>query len=136
MANRLKDLFAALRHESQRPMNQVELRSLAMLLALIVVGTLATCQQPLRSAERSVADWLKLTFELREQQHRLDRNDRRFIGYMINWLDVEEMPPTMRQQRWLLDIQRRLDQSNERACGANRKATPNDSSRAVPRACR
>jgi hypothetical protein len=58
--------------------------------------------------EHDHAAWFNLVMRLKAQEHRLDKNDRRFIDYMINWIDVEEMVPTARQQRWLLDIERRL----------------------------
>ncbi len=60
--------------------------------------------------ELDTGAWMNLVMELRKQENRLDKNDRRFLAYMANWLDTEEMPPTLRQQRWLLDIKRRLDQ--------------------------
>jgi len=50
-----------------------------------------------------------LVTNLQGQAHRLDRTDRRFLAYMANTLALDDaMPPTLAQQRWLLDIDRRM----------------------------
>lgn len=60
--------------------------------------------------ERSTDDWFRLVVECQTQEHRLDSTDRRFLRYMANELTAhEEAFPTPPQQRWLLDIKRRLN---------------------------
>jgi hypothetical protein len=86
-----------------------------MLAALIAVAVLA-------SFDRQSDDWLALAIELQEQADRLDRTDRRFIARMVNTLALDNAPdPTPAQQRWLLDIKRRLDSDAEQAHGRKRR---------------
>jgi hypothetical protein len=72
----------------------------------------------LMSFERQSDDWLALAIELQDKADRLDRTDRRFIARMVNALALDDAPdPTPAQQRWLLDIKRRLDSDAEQADG-------------------
>jgi hypothetical protein len=54
-------------------------------------------------------DWLELVVDLQKHEHKLDKNDRFFLRYMVNWLTADEhAEPTKAQQKWLLDIKRRV----------------------------
>jgi len=78
-----------------------------LLAALLVVASLA-------SFERQSDDWLLLVMELQAKSDQLDRTDRRFVGYMANIMALDNAPdPTPLQQRWLLDIKRRLDRRGD-----------------------
>jgi hypothetical protein len=64
------------------------------------------------SIGRTADDWFRLVAEINMQSARLDRTDQKFIRYMLNSLSVDEDAyPTPAQQRWLLDIKRRLDRN-------------------------
>ena len=54
-------------------------------------------------------EWLKLVAIIEQHQDRLDEDDRHFVRYMANVLTLDQAAiPTAPQQRWLLDIKRRL----------------------------
>jgi len=63
----------------------------------------------------TVDRWFLLAVELQEQSERLDRDDRRFVAHMVNRLALDDATvPTRAQQRWLLDIKRRMDADNKK----------------------
>jgi hypothetical protein len=54
--------------------------------------------------------WWKIIAECQAQEDRLDADDRRFLREMANIMTIDGWEaPNSRQQRWLLDIKRRLD---------------------------
>jgi len=54
-------------------------------------------------------DWFKLATAIQQQEHRLDREDRFFVRYMVNVLSLDQATvPTGPQQQWLLNIKREL----------------------------
>jgi hypothetical protein len=54
-------------------------------------------------------DWLELVESLQKYEHKLDKKDRFFLRQMVNYLTLDEhAEPTKAQQRWLLDIKRRV----------------------------
>jgi hypothetical protein len=63
------------------------------------------------AAAATADDWFRIVIECEQQAHQLDQADRRFLRMMINQLTAhdEAVYPSSMQQRWLLDIKRRLD---------------------------
>jgi hypothetical protein len=54
--------------------------------------------------------WWKILAECQAQENRLDADDKRFVREMINIATIDGWEaPNPRQQRWLLDIKRRLE---------------------------
>jgi hypothetical protein len=61
--------------------------------------------------DRTRDDWVKLVTELQKQDHKLNRKDRRFLGFMAKWLSLSEYSePTMGQRALLFDIKRRVEE--------------------------
>ena len=79
----------------------------ATLFALALL-TLSACQQPLRSETND--EWFKLVTDIDAQRERLKPAHRKFISHMVNILALsEDAKPTPQEQKWLLEIKRRLD---------------------------
>lgn len=75
-------------------------------LTLWAAAILAVSAAP---AERSADDWFLLTINIERSIDKLDHEDQKFIRMMINKLTVDHIAtPTTAQQKWLLDIRRRL----------------------------
>lgn len=65
-------------------------------------------------AERSADDWFLLTINIERSIDKLDGDDQKFVRQMINILTVDHnATPTTAQQKWLLDIRRRLDNGKQ-----------------------
>ncbi len=72
---------------------------------ILLVMLLALC------VERTPGGWFDLVIELDINDEFFDKTDRRFVQHMINVLSAhEDAVPTPAQEKWLLDMKRRLDQ--------------------------
>jgi hypothetical protein len=81
------------------------MKTIVFALALLM---LSACQQPLRSETND--EWFKLVTDIDAQRERLKPAHRKFIGHMVNVLALsEDAKPTPQEQKWLLEIKRRLD---------------------------
>lgn len=90
-------------------MNRAISVTLTIVVCLAIIG-IASCETPLRSAERTGDEWFTLVESLQRHEAKLDKDDRFFLRYMVNWLTVDShVIPTKDQQDWLLDIKRRVD---------------------------
>jgi hypothetical protein len=59
--------------------------------------------------DRTRDDWCKLVNQLQQQEHKLDRKDRRFLQFMVQWLSLIHIEPTMAQRALLFDIKRKVE---------------------------
>jgi hypothetical protein len=91
---------------------------IAKLASLILILALATCQMPLRrfdNAALAADDWFELAVEIQKHEDQLDKEDRAFVRFMVNWLTIDgHALPTIAQRKWLLDIKRRTTDAHER----------------------
>jgi hypothetical protein len=81
------------------------------IVACLTVIAITSCETPLRSAERTADDWFRLVTELQQNHEaKLDKEERYFVRYMINWLTIDgHAIPTAPQQQWLLNIKHNVD---------------------------
>jgi hypothetical protein len=77
-----------------------------IMLTLTLLSLVAIAE----GAERQSDDWFIMVVEIERHIEGLDRTDQRFVRAMVNKLTADlDATPTAPQQRWLLDIKRRID---------------------------
>jgi hypothetical protein len=81
---------------------------IAIIAALAIVIVLMVSIIRAR-AQTSPDDWFRLVIVIQDNQHKLDADDRWFVRSMVNKLTADAAAmPNPPEQRWLLDIKRRL----------------------------
>jgi hypothetical protein len=89
---------------------RIPMWAIELLVAFALVFGIVMTIRVIAARSETPDEWFKLVATIEQHQDHLDEEDRQFIRYMTNVLTLDQaVMPTAAQQRWLLDIKRRME---------------------------